>query len=176
VLTGSVPKGVPTSIYRDLILDIQKIGARAALDADHEVLRLGIEASPFLVKPNIHELERLVGRTLEDIEDTMAAARELIAGGIHIVIVTLGEQGALFVTADSAVHAKGVPVQVLSTVGAGDALMGAFCYGLDKQLPLEETIRLSIGASAAMISTAGTQVPEFNRIHELVSLVELEKL
>lgn len=176
VLTGSVPKGVPASIYRDLIEDIQKIGARAALDADHEVLRLGIEAAPFLVKPNIHELERLVGRTLENMTDIMEAARELIAGGIRIVIVTLGEQGALFITGDSAFHAKGVPVQVLSTVGAGDALMGAFCYGLDKQLPLDETIRLSIGASAAMISTEGTQVPEFNRIHELVGQVELEKL
>jgi fructose-1-phosphate kinase PfkB-like protein len=54
--------------------------------------------------------------------------------------------------------------------------MGAFCYGLDQQLPLEETIRLSVGASAAMISTPGTQVPEFNRIHELVSLVELETM
>lgn len=176
VLTGSVPQGVPASIYRDLILDIQKIGARAALDADHDVLKLGIEAAPFLVKPNIHELERLVGRTLEGVSDIMTAARELISQGIRIVIVTLGDQGALFVTEDSAIHAKGVPVQVLSTVGAGDALMGAFCYGLDKQLPLEETIRLSVGASAAMISTAGTQVPEFNRIYELVNLVELEKL
>lgn len=176
VLTGSVPKGVPAAIYRDLIVDIQRIGARAALDADHEVLRLGIEASPYLVKPNIHELERLAGKTLEGTAAVMEAARELIAQGIRIVIVTLGEDGALFVTEQSAIHAKGLPVQVLSTVGAGDALMGAFCYGLDKQLPLEETIRLSIGASAAMISTEGTQVPEFSRIHELVSRVELEKL
>lgn len=176
VLTGSVPKGVPASIYRDLILDIQRIGARAALDADHEVLKLGIEAAPYLVKPNIHELERLAGRPLEQISDILTAAKELIAQGIRIVIVTLGDQGALFVTEQSAIHAKGVPVQVLSTVGAGDALLGAFCYGLDKQLPLDETIRLSIGASAAMISTAGTQVPEFDRIHELVSLVEMEKL
>ena len=176
VLTGSVPKGVPVSVYRDLINDIQRIGARTALDADHEVLQLGIEAKPYLVKPNIHELERLVGKTLVELIEIVEAARELIAQGIKIVIVTLGEQGAVFVTEQEAIHAKGVPVQVLSTVGAGDALMGAFCYGLDKQMPFEESIRLSVGASAAMISTAGTQVPEFNRIHELVSQVELERI
>ena len=106
----------------------------------------------------------------------MAAARELIGRGIRIVIVTLGEDGALFVTAEQAVRAKGLTVEVLSTVGAGDALMGAFCYGLDKEMPFEETVRLSIGASAAMISTEGTQVPEIDRIYELVSQVELVTL
>lgn len=176
VLTGSVPKGVPASIYRDLITDIQRIGARAALDADREALKLGVEAAPYLLKPNIHELERLLDRTLETPEEVLAAARELIGRGIRIVIVTLGEDGALFVTAEQAVRAKGLTVEVLSTVGAGDALMGAFCYGLDKEMPFEETVRLSIGASAAMISTEGTQVPEIDRIYELVSQVELVNL
>jgi len=176
VLTGSVPRGVPASIYRDLIADIQRIGARAALDADREVLQLGVEAAPYLLKPNIHELERLVGHTLEGTDAILAAARQLIGRGIRIVIVTLGEEGALFVTPERALRAKGLSVQVLSTVGAGDALMGAFCYGLDKEMPFEETVRLCVGASAAMISTEGTQVPEIDRIHDLVNQVELETL
>lgn len=176
VLTGSVPRGVPASIYRDLIEEIQRIGGRAALDADHEVLELGVEAAPFILKPNIHELERLTGQSLKTPSEIVAAGHTLIQKGIRIVIVTLGEEGAIFMTKDATVRAKGLAVPVLSTVGAGDALMGAFCYGLDKQMSFEDTVRLSIGASAAMISTEGTQVPDFDRIHQLVTEVELERL
>lgn len=175
VFTGSVPPGVSKTIYRELIEKVQRIGAKAVLDADGELFKWGIEAGPYLIKPNIHELEGYVGSKLEDENAIIQAARNLLAYGTEWVVITLGSEGALFVSKDKVIRSLGLKVDVKGTVGAGDSMLGALCYGLDKQLPLEEIVKLGIAASAAKVGAEGTQIPELNDIYALMDQVQMQE-
>ncbi|HEX4084839.1 MAG TPA: 1-phosphofructokinase [Chthoniobacteraceae bacterium] len=147
VLAGSLPPGVPASIYRGVIASLKSRGARVALDASGQALREGIEAAPHLVKPNVHELRALLGRPLEDTGAIVGAARELIALGIETVVVSMGAEGALFVTADAAILARPPSVEIGSTAGAGDAMVAGCVAARLRSLPLAGCARLATAFS-----------------------------
>ncbi|MDQ7093692.1 1-phosphofructokinase [Desulfosporosinus sp. PR] len=164
VLSGSVPASVPASIYRRWLERAKALGGKTFLDADGELLREGIKAKPFLAKPNLHELEGLVGQTLPTLEDVAKAARSLLAQGLEMLVVSLGSQGALFAYGEQVVHAAALPVEVKSTVGAGDAMVAALTLVPSGEDYLAQAVRWSIAASAAQITTPGTQPPELTKV------------
>ncbi|MCK8058584.1 MULTISPECIES: 1-phosphofructokinase [unclassified Fusibacter] len=176
VLTGSLPPGVPVTIYQELISDIQAIGAVAVLDADGEAFEHGLKSGPKIIKPNIHELELYVGRKLDTEDEVVQAAKELLAFGTELIAVSMGAEGALFITNNCVYRAHGLKVSVKGTVGAGDAMLAAICYGRDKNLPIEETIRLAIATSAAKVMVEGTKSPDFDTIYDLKKQVKISVL
>lgn len=176
VLSGSIPRGVPSEIYRDIISYCNKKGVRVFLDADGECLRYGIEAGPYLVKPNISELSRLVGKDLTDINQIIDAAQMLLEKGIEKVVVSMGAEGALFIEKGRCVRALGLEVPVRSTVGAGDSMVAALVFGTKNQWPLEKQIRLAMAISAASVSCSGTQSPSKEMIDILKEKVKLEEV
>ncbi len=176
VFTGSVPPGVSKEIYRSYIKRVQAIGATAVLDADGDLLKHGVEAGPKIIKPNIDELENYVGRKLETDEMIIDVAKSFIKKGSKLVAVSLGEKGALFVTADKVIRANGLKVDVKGTVGAGDAMLGAICYGFNKNIPLEDIVKLSIGASAAKVCMEGTKPPSLDKVYDLSKQVHFEEI
>src|SRR6266436_928415 len=89
VLAGSVPPGVDAVIYRDLCQMLRERGQNVALDASGEPLRLALEAKPQIVKPNLHELEGLVGKKLEGLPAITEAARNLVSRGVEMVAVSM---------------------------------------------------------------------------------------
>lgn len=155
VLSGSLPPGVDEGIYRDLIRVLKGRGCRVVLDTSGPPLRHALAARPSVIKPNIQELEDLLGRMLATEEAILAAAHELIVGEDDLVVVSLGPDGALFVTAHEAVRAAPPDVPVLSTVGAGDAMVAGIVAGHLRGLPLPEVARLSTAFSVDAISKLG---------------------
>lgn len=147
VLGGSVPPKVDTAIYREMIALLKAKGQKVLLDATDEPLRLALEAVPTIIKPNIHELEALLGRPLSGNRAVIQAARELTGKGIGIVVVSMGKEGACFVTADKAVIARPPAIQVRSTVGAGDAMVAGIVSAQLRGLPLEDCARLGTAFS-----------------------------
>ncbi len=147
VLAGSVPPGVDPAIYRELAEMFRDRGQRVVLDASGEPLRLALEAVPHIVKPNIHELETLVGQTLHTRESVIEAARTFTARGTGLVAVSMGAEGALFVTADEVVVARPPSIKVRSTVGAGDAMVAGIIAGQIRELPLADCARLATAFS-----------------------------
>ncbi|HVK26062.1 MAG TPA: 1-phosphofructokinase [Actinokineospora sp.] len=121
-LCGSLPPGVPTDFYADLIVSLRRRGVRVAVDSSGDALRAAVAARPDLVKPNREELAELVGHDVRTLGDVLAAARTLDTA----VLASVGAEGALLVTADAAWHAHGARVEPRSTVGAGDALLAGF--------------------------------------------------
>lgn len=166
VLSGSIPSNVSQDIYRDWTERTKHLGARVLLDADGELLREGIEAGPFLVKPNINELERLFGTKLDTIDKLAEASRKLIGAGVSIAVVSLGAGGALFAEGDKVIHAPGLTVKVKSTVGAGDAMVAALALAMERGYQLEKAVTLSMAAGAANVATSGTQPPRLEDILE----------
>ena len=127
------------------------------LDADGAPLAAGIEARPYLVKPNEHELARLLGRELSGVGELRAAAGELLAAGVEKVVVSLGSRGALYATKTQVILADGLPVKVGSTVGAGDSVVAALAWAEEQGLSLEEAAVLSTATGAANVMCSGTQ-------------------
>ena len=122
VLSGSLPPGCPADYYAQLLRATAESKCRCILDADGVPLREGIKARPWLIKPNRAELETLAGRALDGVAAVRDAARALIAEGIAVVAVSLGGDGALIASADEAFFSPPLPIEVRSTVGAGDAM------------------------------------------------------
>ena len=181
VFSGSVCPGVDPGIYASWIARARAIGAASVLDADGEALRLGSAAGPTIVKPNLDELERLVGTSLSvggvvDVSAVVVAARGLIALGASIVVVSLGADGALFADGAQAIRAHGIPVRALSTVGAGDSVVAALCLGLQRGDSLERLVRPAIAAGTAAVATAGSQALDPSSLSEYESLVRYEIL
>ena len=176
VLSGSLPKGAPKDTYGAWVKACKRKGAKVILDADGELFAEGIKASPYLVKPNNHELSRHVGRELETRQDLEQAARTLMEEyGIKKVVVTMGSEGALYVTETETIYAEGLKVKVGSTVGAGDSVVAALAFAEESGMTMEEAVRLSTAAGAANVMCSGTQAAEYEVIEELMPKVVFEK-
>jgi 1-phosphofructokinase len=156
VMAGSVPPGVPTEIYADLVGRVRAQGRRVLLDTSDAALRAGLGALPNVAKPNVHELEGVAGAPLPDRLSVLAAARRLVDMGIDLVVVSMGGQGACFVTREELVVARPPKVDVHSTVGAGDALVAGLVAAQLRGLGLTEAARLATAFSVDAVTRLGS--------------------
>ena len=177
VISGSMPKGSPEDTYYVWTKTCREHGAKVILDADGPLLAAGLKASPYLIKPNNHELSRLLGRPLRTTEELEREARSLMKKyGIAKVVVSMGGDGALYVTETESVYAKGLNVPVGSTVGAGDSVVAALAVAEEQGLSLEQTVRLSTATGAANVMCSGTQAAEYKVIESLIPMVVFHSL
>jgi len=176
VLAGSVPPGIPASVYADLTEIAHAYGAMVCLDADEKLLELGIEAIPDLVKPNCEELGRLVGRTLENVHDVLAAAYDLRARGIRDVVVSRGGKGAVAVSPEGAYEVLPPPIRSISAIGAGDSLVAGVVYALARGEPLVDGLRLGTAAGAATALQPGTRLGTSKDVERFLPLVVVKPL
>jgi ribokinase len=119
-----------------------------------------------LILPNETELELLTGKPVSTVLEARDAAKDLIAAGAKEVIVTLGERGALHVTAQNAVHHQPRVVKAFDSTGAGDAFIGALVSALSRGLAIEHAIEFANAAAAVSVTRAGTQT-SFATLEEL---------
>lgn len=177
VLSGSVPPGVASDIYFTWIEEAKKNGLRTILDADGDLLESGIKAGPYLIKPNIHEIERLAGRKLEQENEAAEFAGAICRQyGIAMAVISLGENGALFVKPEGAYLAAGLRVKVESTVGAGDAMVAALALALDGCYDWDRLIRLAVAAGTASVMTRGTEPGDRCLVEKLAGQVKWKKI
>ncbi|WP_088892263.1 1-phosphofructokinase [Leptolyngbya ohadii] len=174
ILSGSLPAEMPTSIYADLIKRLKAIGKTVVLDASGESLRQAIPAAPLMVKPNIAELEEAMGRSLPTLDDRLEAARELLAQGISTVVISLGAEGALFVETGSAVWARPPQIAVISTVGAGDAMVSGFVTAKLRNFDLSDCARLATAFSIGALSQVGPRLPPKEVVESFMDQVSVE--
>ena len=172
VISGSMPKGSPKDTYYTWTKAFREKGAKVILDADGDLLKAGLKASPYLIKPNNHELGALTGRALETPEEIAETAAELMKEyGIGKVVVSMGGDGAVYVTKDKTIYAEGLKVPVGSTVGAGDSVVAAHAVSEEEGKTLEETVRLSTAVGAANVMCSGTQAAEYEVVETLLPKV-----
>jgi len=176
VIGGSLPPGAPSDFYKSLIQIANGRGAKVILDADGEALRSGIEAQPYALKPNIHELERLFGERYDDAERLRAAAATLLRGSTRCVLVSMGEQGSLLLHGDDAYLAKPFPITPASTVGAGDSMVAAMAFSFLRGRSGEELARWTSAAGTITASKPGTDVCTLEEVRERLADVDITKL
>jgi len=176
VFSGSACKGLaPTDIK--ILLELASAKTKVVLDADGEILKEGIKAAPFLIKPNIHELENLLDRKLDSLDEILSAVKDLIRQTkITYVLVSMGEQGSLLVTKETAYLASILNVDVISTVGAGDSMLAGF---LDRYLKTGDPVKaLQYGACTGSLAVSGVSTEAFRNkdIEALSQTIEVKAI
>ena len=159
------------------ICAIRQQGARVCLDTEGQALKVGVQCSPVLIKPNEAEFADLIGKGTDDLFQTAAeACAACERWGIEHVIVSLGERGALFAAADQAFYAPPVPLVPVSTVGAGDAMCAGLIYSLDQGMERLDMYRLSVACASAAVCCPGTQSPQKEHIKEMLQKTEISRI
>jgi 1-phosphofructokinase/6-phosphofructokinase 2 len=159
---GSLPPGVPADFYASLVLAGRERGVRVAIDSSGPSIVAAISACPHLIKPNHEELAEIVGVNVTDLA-TLAEVRDaaltLVDGGIEIVAVSLGRDGALLVTNDDTVHAHAKSPELLSTVGAGDCMLAGMLHALTNGLSASAALAVAVRWGTAAVALPGSVVP-----------------
>ncbi len=106
---------------------------------------------------NEHEAAFLLGERVEGVDGALSAAPKLLSLGPRSVVVTVGEDGAVFSGGESAKHLAAPKVEVVDTTGAGDAFVGALAARLADDDPLEDAVAYAVRAGAAAVTEAGAQ-------------------
>ncbi len=174
VLAGSLPKGIPASFYTTLVEKAKAKGAKVALDINGTLLKENLNAKPDFIKPNKEELEALVGKTLNTIEEIRLAVQPLLSRGIERVCVSLGADGSLFFDKDQMIQVCVPKVQVLSTVGAGDSLVAGYVWAMDSHLPVEECVKIASAASVIAVTKEGTDFATNTEINKILPHLHIE--
>ncbi|WP_029689323.1 1-phosphofructokinase [Thermoanaerobacter sp. A7A] len=175
VLSGSLPQGVPKTFYKDIIRE--KSGdLKIILDADKEALLYGIEEKPYMIKPNVQELEDVVGKKLESLEEVIEEGKKLKDSGIEIVAISMGGRGSVVITKEGIYRVMPVKVEVKGTVGAGDAFVAGFAHGIYKGLPIEETIKIAAALSTSVVMKEGTRAGTLEEVNILKDKIEIERI
>lgn len=176
VLSGSLPAGVPTGIYADLVRRLKGLGKTVVLDASGAPFAAAVGCGPDLIKPNIDELSELVGRPLGSQAEVLAAARTLIDQGVGLVAVSMGADGALFCAGADAVLAVPPAIVVKSTVGAGDAMVAGLVAGTLRGLDLAGRARLATAFSLGTLGEVGPNLPDSAVIDAFAARVQIRTL
>lgn len=173
VLAGSVPPGCPPDIYASLVTRLRARGSRVLLDTSGAPLEHALAAKvlPHCLKPNRHELAEWSGEALEDIADIVQTADRLRARGAELVVVSMGADGALFLSDEGALIARLTAPSVVSTVGAGDAMVAGLAAALAEGATLERTARLATAFAVAKLGLAGPHLPDRAEVEALASTV-----
>lgn len=177
LVSGSRLKGVPEDFYTGIIEEANRTGIQTVVDADGAELEQGIRAGAKLIKPNRHELERLLKRQLPSLEDVLRAAREVLEmGGVSIIAASMGGDGALLVSEDYAYLAKPPKIQVGSAVGAGDSFLAGLLSKLAEGLEPAAALRFAIACGSATACVPGSQLGNLELIQSLEPQVQVETL
>jgi 1-phosphofructokinase len=175
VLSGGVAPGIPKDIYARLIKISKKKGARVILDAEGELLQEGIDEIPNILKPNSFELAKLMDIDENNSEEIIKAAVKLKEKGMDQILVSLGENGALYICDHFIYHADGIKVNVRSTVGAGDSMVAALVYSMINNFNDEETLRFANACGAASVSLEGTEACTLSEVNTILKKIKIEK-
>ena len=174
VMSGSLCQGVDADFYAKLIRLVHNLGGYAFLDTSGEPLRAAIQEKPDFVKPNKHELMEFFDIKDEiDFIQLKQLCLQLMDCGIPRMALSLGQDGAMFFDGKNYLRAEGIKVSTLSSVGAGDSMMGAITYAVEKNMPWHECVKLAVATSAGAVTTKGTNPPSKELVETLIKRVKI---
>ena len=104
-------------------------------------------------------LGELMGRDLGTLGEVVDAARELISGGVGEVLVSLGKDGAVLVTADANPLASAVVERPVSTVAAGDCTLAGYLLARERGLDAADALAQAVAFGSAAVALPGSEVP-----------------
>ena len=161
----------PIMTVVDAFKRAKEVGLTTALNpAPAQKLSLELLSYLDLITPNQFEAELLTGIKVTDHQSAIKAGQALLAQGVKQVIVTLGEDGAMFVSHDENFHQPAFTVTVVDTTGAGDTFCGGLIAKLSEGMNMKDAIRYATAAAGLSTTKAGA-VPSIPRSTEVAQLL-----
>lgn len=158
VLSGSLPPGPDDDLYAR-VAQAMPPSCRVVLDASGTAFKRGLETPVYLIKPNMHELEQLAGRSVKGDAEIREVARSLLdEGRVQVVVTSLGSGGAVLTTTDTHEHIRAPTTKIRSKVGAGDSMVAGMVFALSAGKTVAEAARFGVAAGSAAVMTEGTEL------------------
>lgn len=176
MLCGSVPPGVSSDFYTDLIRMARERKVKTLLDTDGDSLLHGIEAAPTVVSPNQPEAERLLNRALITRAQFLEAATRIKAMGAEAVILSLGARGVVAVNDHQQLEVVPPRTDAGSPLGAGDALAAAFVWAASKKKDFADCVRWAVAAGTATAMQPGLMFATLEQTKDVYKSVEVRRV
>ena len=174
---GSVPAGAGMNIYRELVSVVRAAGRPAILDTSGTLLVNSLEARPTMIKPNTDEIQAILGRKPESIDEIVAAAREVHEKcGIERVVVSLGGDGSVMACEEGVFRGRAPKIDVVNPVGSGDTMVGAFAVAIARGMSVEEQLAYAMSCASANCLSASTGHFDMEVANELRSRTSVERV
>jgi 6-phosphofructokinase 2 len=175
-ISGRLPPGVHSEIYRKIIEIAKNKEAKVILDTDGDALKVGIQGLPDIIKPNVHELSRLADRKLITVDEIIRAAQSVYKQGVRIVLVSMGAKGILLFSRKERYLASPPKVKVKNTIGAGDSAVAGFVYGLVRGKSLKKALINAVAAGTATTLRPGTALCQKDDFLKLIPEITLKAI
>lgn len=175
VLCGSIPKSLSNTLYQDIISMVAKKNVKVIVDATSNLLLNTLKYNPFLIKPNIHELEEIFDTKIDCIDSTIFYATKLKDMGAENVLISMGKDGALLIDSKGKIYLSNAPYgDVVNTVGSGDSMVAGFISGYLKTKDYKEALKL--GASCGSATAFSSGIGEKKLIDTLKNEIEIKEI
>ena len=153
VISGSTPIGVSADDYVRMIQIANDMGKKVLLDTSGDNLKKGMYARPFMMKPNMKELEALMGRRIHGMQEVAESAMQIVEWGVPNVLVSMGNKGILYARENEekidVYYVQAPNIRAINSVGSGDSAVAAFAISMLEGLDPESTLKKCVAISAA---------------------------
>ena len=186
VFSGSIPPNVDENIYYKLINICKEKGAITVLDTNGKALIKGISANPKIIKPNLVELSQILNNPElnelnfshieKAVEFIIREAKKLLNREIEIILITLGNNGAILITKNIVLYGNVHVDKVIDTVGSGDSFLAGFVSNFFHKKKLRDCFRCSLASGAANTLIQGPGIFKIEDVKQLIEKVEIIEL
>ena len=166
VISGSLPPGIESRFYTEIMTLCQQKGCEVILDISHPALRQLLEFRPLLIKPNDEELKEIFdldARSPQQVSEAMQTLHQL---GARNVLLTLGAQGLYFSNGQQRWFCPAPKIELVSSACAGDAALAAFLSQWLNGKDVDSALKLASATGADVAASAG--LGKLNRTEELL--------
>lgn len=181
VIGGSLPSGINPTFIKKLLELYHDKEIPVFVDVPGKILKEVLASKPFFIKPNLVEFQEMTGKKVSKIDEVLKEARKL-SHLIPLQCISSVEGGALLVTKDHCWFGKIPKIKVLSTVGAGDSMVGAMAYSLVKaggklnEKTCEKMLRLGLASACATLSNKGLTMGSRSDIKSFFPKILIKKI
>lgn len=159
IASGSVPPQMNQNCLREIAKLSDELNTKLIIDSSGEALTRALGSGIFLIKPNLREFSRLIGKKLHDQQQIIREAKKIIENNqVSIIVVSMGQAGTIFVSAKKSGHIQTPYVPINSRIGAGDSMVAGITLKLSLDEPLENAIAYGVAAGTAAVMTPGTDL------------------
>jgi 1-phosphofructokinase family hexose kinase len=186
VFSGSIPFNVENDIYYRLINISKKKGAFAILDSNGEPLKIGIKANPEVIKPNLLELSQILNNPeinkldFSDISKPcnliVKKAKTLLNQELKIILVTLGDKGAILIERDAVFYGNVKVNKAIDTVGSGDSFLAGFILNYFEKKKIKDCFKNAIACGAANTLIPGPGIFKIEDVKRIIKNVKIFEL
>lgn len=173
VASGSTPRNVPKDFYKKLITISNDLGKKFLLDTSGDLLREGISAKPFFIKPNKDKIETLTGRKIRSTEDAIREIKEFQKHGIEFVVISLGSQGSIAGYKDKFYKVNIPKVNAINPVGSGDSYVGGIAVALQRGYSIKDMLKYASACGTANAMEEETGFVTKNVVEDLLSKISV---